>query len=119
MATRSSPTRSMNTPASCLPRFLNRSPTTAKVDRMMLRHFAAVALVAGLTITGCSKANEEVPSAGGNAEIGKTNDINPQDPATLRQGGNLRLALTEYPSNFNSLHIDGNQADSGAMLRAT
>ncbi len=86
---------------------------------MILRRFAAVALVAGLTITGCSKANEEVPSAGGNAEIGKTNDINPQDPATLRQGGNLRLALTEYPSNFNSLHIDGNQADSGAMLRAT
>ena len=46
-------------------------------------------------------------------------DINPQDPATLRQGGNLRLALTEYPSNFNSLHIDGNEADSGAMLRTT
>ncbi len=29
------------------------------------------------------------------------------------------MALTEYPSNFNSLHVDGNQADSGAMLRAT
>ena len=29
------------------------------------------------------------------------------------------MALTEYPSNFNSLHIDGNEADAGAMLRAT
>ena len=48
-----------------------------------------------------------------------TSDINPQDPATLQQGGNLRLALTEYPSNFNSLHIDGNVADAAAMLRAT
>ena len=86
---------------------------------MMLRRFAAAALVAGLTITGCSSSEQQAPPAGGNAEVGKTNDINPADPATLRQGGNLRLALTEYPSNFNSLHIDGNQADSGAMLRAT
>lgn len=86
---------------------------------MSLRRFAAALLVAGLTITGCSSSDQEAPPAGGNAEIGKTNDINPQDPATLRQGGNLRLALTEYPSNFNSLHIDGNVADAGAMLRAT
>jgi peptide/nickel transport system substrate-binding protein len=86
---------------------------------MMLRRFAAAALVAGLTITGCSSSEQQAPPAGGNAEVGKTNDINPADPATLRQGGNLRLALTEYPSNFNTLHIDGNQADSGAMLRAT
>ena len=86
---------------------------------MMIRRFAAAALVVGLTITGCSKGDQEVPSAGGNAEVGNTSDINPQDPATLRQGGNLRLSLTEYPSNFNSLHIDGNVADAGAMLRWT
>jgi peptide/nickel transport system substrate-binding protein len=86
---------------------------------MMIRRLAAAALVVGLTITGCSKGDQEVPSAGGNAEVGSTSDINPQDPATLRQGGNLRLSLTEYPSNFNSLHIDGNVADAGAMLRWT
>src|SRR6202040_2541296 len=28
-------------------------------------------------------------------------------------------ALTEFPSNFNTLHIDGNSADVGAMLKAT
>ena len=87
---------------------------------MMLRRFAAVA--AGRRPHHrrlLERPTRKLPSAGGNAEVGKTNDINPQDPATLRQGGNLRLALTEYPSNFNSLHIDGNQADSGAMLRAT
>jgi peptide/nickel transport system substrate-binding protein len=76
------------------------------------------ALVAGLTFTGCSGGNN-TPQAGGPAELGKTSDINPQDPANLQDGGNLRLALTEYPSNFNTLHIDGNQADSAAMQRAT
>jgi peptide/nickel transport system substrate-binding protein len=86
---------------------------------MMLRRLAAARLVAGLTITGCSGGDTEAPPAGGNAEVGKTNDINPQDPSALRQGGNLRLALSGYPSNFNSLHIDGNEADAGAMLRAT
>ena len=86
---------------------------------MIIRRFVAAALVAGLTITGCSSSNEEAPPAGGKAEVGNTSDINPQDPATLRQGGNLRLALTGYPSNFNSLNIDGNEADSGAMLRTT
>ena len=85
----------------------------------MIRRFAVAALVACLTLAGCSSSNEEAPPAGGNAEVGKTSDINPQDPATLRQGGNLRLALTGYPSNFNSLHIDGNEADAGAMLRTT
>jgi peptide/nickel transport system substrate-binding protein len=81
----------------------------------------AAGVVAALTfaIAGCSSGNQEAPSAGGNAEVGNTNDINPQDPATLQKGGNLRLALTGYPSNFNSLNVDGNEADSGAMLRAT
>ena len=59
------------------------------------------------------------PSAGGSAEVGTTNDINPQDVANLQQGGNLRLALPSFPPNFNTLHIDGNEGTSGAMLRAT
>jgi peptide/nickel transport system substrate-binding protein len=85
----------------------------------MLRRLAATLLVVGLTITACSSGDRGAPPAGGNAEVGKTNDINPQDPATLRQGGTLRLAITEYPSNFNTLHIDGPQADAAAMLRWT
>jgi peptide/nickel transport system substrate-binding protein len=84
-----------------------------------IRRLCAAALVLTLTISACSGGPQAPPPAGGNAEVGKTSDLNPQDPATLRQGGNLRLALTEFPSNFNSLHIDGNMADAGAMLRAT
>ena len=46
-------------------------------------------------------------------------DVNPRDPATLRDGGNLRLALAAFPDNFNALHIDGNTADTGSMLKPT
>jgi peptide/nickel transport system substrate-binding protein len=86
---------------------------------MKMRRLSVAALVLALTISACSSGDQKPPSAGGEAEVGTTSDMNPQDPATLRQGGNLRLALTEFPSNFNSLHIDGNMADAGAMLRAT
>lgn len=79
----------------------------------------AVASVAVLALTGCSSPDTSVPSAGGNAEIGATADINPQDPATLQQGGNLRLPLTGFPPNFNYLHVDGNLGELGRMLRAT
>ena len=37
----------------------------------------------------------------------------------MQKGGNLRLALSSFPSNFNTLNIDGNEADTGSMLRAT
>jgi peptide/nickel transport system substrate-binding protein len=86
---------------------------------MKTRRLGVAALVVALTISACSSGDQTPPSAGGEAEVGTSSDMNPQDPATLRQGGNLRLALTEFPSNFNSLHIDGNTADAGAMLRAT
>jgi len=79
----------------------------------------AVGLAAMLVVAGCSSGEQEAPPVEGEAEVGKTSDINPQDVANLRQGGNLRLATAGYPSNFNPLHIDGNEADTGAMLRAT
>jgi peptide/nickel transport system substrate-binding protein len=76
-------------------------------------------VIAALTLTSCSGSNQEAPSAGGSAEVGSTNDINPQDVANLRQGGSLRLALNEFPPNFNSLHIDGNTGDVGSLTRST
>ncbi len=70
-------------------------------------------------LAGCFGGTPEPPRVGGDAEVGNSSDINPQDPALLRQGGNLRLALTAFPSNFNPLHIDGNQADFGNLLKWT
>jgi peptide/nickel transport system substrate-binding protein len=85
---------------------------------MLIRRFAVTALVVGLTLTACSSGDREAPPAGGSAEVGTTNDINPQDPATLQKGGNLRLALPSFPANFNSLHIDS-EGTGAAMLRST
>ena len=76
-------------------------------------------MITALTLTACSGSNQEAPSAGGSAEVGTTNDINPQDVANLQQGGNLRLALNDFPPNFNSLHIDGNTGDVGSLMRST
>jgi len=86
---------------------------------MKIRRFAVAALVAGLMLTACSGGKQETPPVGGNAEVGTTNDINPQDIAKLQRGGNLRLALTEFPANFNQLHIDGNTGDVGTIARPT
>ena len=58
---------------------------------MKIRRFAVVAFVAGLILTGCSGGKKETPSAGGSAEVGTTNDVNPQEVSKLQQGGNLRL----------------------------
>ena len=72
-----------------------------------------------LVVAGCSSGNRTTGSPGGNAEVGKSSDLNPQDPATLKQGGNLRLAIGALASNFNTLNVDGNEADTASMLRPT
>lgn len=87
--------------------------------RASVSRLFAAGLAAALVLAGCSSGTNEVPSAGGDAELGATADINPQDPATLQQGGNLRLVLTGFPPNFNYLHVDGNLGELGRMLRAT
>jgi peptide/nickel transport system substrate-binding protein len=90
---------------------------------MKIRRFAQAmslaVMITALTLTACSSSNEEAPSAGGSAEVGTSNDINPQDRANLKQGGNLRLALNDFPPNFNSLHIDGNTGDVASVMRPT
>jgi len=86
---------------------------------MQIRRLASALLVAGLVLTACSGGSEEAPSAGGNAEVGSTNDMNPQDPASLQEGGNLRIPLTNFPDNFNTMHINGPTSDAAAISRAT
>jgi peptide/nickel transport system substrate-binding protein len=77
------------------------------------------AVVTALVVSGCSAATNLAPTTGSNAAIGTTSDVNPQDPAKLQDGGDLRLALSDFPPNFNILHIDGNSAEVAAMMKAT
>ncbi|MGX1804718.1 ABC transporter family substrate-binding protein [Nocardia sp. NPDC055321] len=78
----------------------------------------AVPLVAAAMLAaGCGGDDGTAPQ--GNATIGTTNDINPRDVADLRDGGNLRLALSALPQNWNALHNDGNDAETAGVLRPT
>ncbi|MFZ1178756.1 MAG: ABC transporter family substrate-binding protein [Mycobacterium sp.] len=87
--------------------------------RRYASRLATALLVVALGLSGCSPAINVIPETGHNAAIGTTSDVNPQDPATLQEGGNLRLALSDFPPNFNILHIDGNSAEVAAMMKAT
>ncbi|MCV6985218.1 ABC transporter family substrate-binding protein [Mycobacterium shinjukuense] len=83
------------------------------------RRVAAVVFVSAVAVSGCSAGGQLTPAPAGNTTLGTTSDINPRDPATLQDGGNLRLSLSDFPPNFNILHIDGNSAEVAGMLKAT
>ncbi|MBF6214245.1 ABC transporter family substrate-binding protein [Nocardia puris] len=76
----------------------------------------AVCLVAaGLVAAGCSADD---PSAEGlSGELGTTSDINPRPREEIRAGGNLRLAVTSYPANWNTLSNDGNEGEIADIQR--
>ncbi|MFP1150671.1 ABC transporter family substrate-binding protein [Mycobacterium sherrisii] len=82
------------------------------------RKIAALAMASVLLVAGCSTGYQDLPETRA-AQLGADSDINPQDPATLREGGDLRLPLTAFPDNFNQLNIDGNTSDTAAVLGAT
>ena len=84
----------------------------------MVRRLALLALVIILIVTGCSDAYQDIPHTQA-AQVGITSDINPRDPSTLQDGGDLRLPLTSFPENFNELNIDGNTADTGSVITPT
>ncbi|PJE23485.1 MAG: hypothetical protein CK431_11000 [Mycobacterium sp.] len=78
---------------------------------------AAAILVAALVLSGCSTGGQLTPT--GRGAVGNASDLNPQNPQTLQEGGNLRLALIDFPPNFNILHIDGNSSETAGMLKST
>ncbi len=88
------------------------SAMTTRLKRALALMFAV------MVVAGCSSGADYLPGGPATA-VGATSDINPQNPATLRNGGDLRLGLSEFPSNFNTLNIDGNSADVASMLKAT
>lgn len=83
----------------------------------MRSRLGAAMLAAALVLAGCSTGGQLTPA--GRGTVGTASDINPQNPQTLQEGGNLRLALIDFPPNFNILHIDGNSSEIAGMMKAT
>jgi peptide/nickel transport system substrate-binding protein len=85
----------------------------------MIRRLALLATVMiCVIVTGCSDGYNDVVGRQA-VRVGTSSDINPHDPATLRDGGDLRLAVTSFPPNFNVLNIDGNTADVASIVTPT
>src|SRR5258708_1515191 len=83
---------------------------------------AAVLLAAAMTASACSSSK----STGGSPSTGSTskstpkstvNDINAKDPKTLKQGGTLTLAVTQYSTQWDLDHIDGAEDDTDRVMR--
>ncbi|MFD6390339.1 ABC transporter family substrate-binding protein [Nocardia sp. NPDC055029] len=83
--------------------------------RSMTTRLAIPLVIVSVLAAGC--ASDEGAETGGSAALGTTNDINPKDVSELRDGGNLRLATSALPQNWNALHNDGNDAGTAALLR--
>jgi peptide/nickel transport system substrate-binding protein len=99
----------------------NRKARRTRSRRVVIALAVIVVLVvAGVAVARFRSAGgHNSPSTGGSAEVGATNDMNPQDPATLQEGGALRVALSQFPENYNALNIDGNTGDMYALLKPT
>ena len=74
-------------------------------------------VAAALAVSGCSGGSDSNEAAGASAEIGATNDINPHDASEIADGGNLRLSLSAFPGNWNTLSNDGNNGETSGVMR--
>lgn len=81
---------------------------------MRIRLLLTATLTASALLAAGCAATED---ATGSDTIGTANAINPHARADLREGGNLRLAISAYPPNWNTLQVDGNDAESADTIR--
>ncbi|MEU5762582.1 ABC transporter family substrate-binding protein [Nocardia sp. NPDC047648] len=84
-----------------------------RFDRMRwTAGLAAFALIAA----GCATGTDD-SAAGLSDALGTTSDINPKNRDEVREGGNLRLATTSFPANWNTLSNDGNDGEIADIER--
>ncbi|MFE9327287.1 ABC transporter family substrate-binding protein [Nocardia sp. NPDC052278] len=77
--------------------------------------WAAPVVALGLIAAGCGPGGDS--TAGLSDTLGTANDINPKRVEEVRDGGNLRLATTTYPANWNTLSNDGNDGEIADIER--
>ena len=81
----------------------------------------ALAAVTALVLTACGGGGGGSGAAVGDATGGAAqagNDINPVDPAQLRQGGDFLWSLASLPPQFNRNQVDGTEADNADIMNA-
>ncbi|MEV5647880.1 ABC transporter family substrate-binding protein [Nocardia sp. NPDC052254] len=81
--------------------------------RSTMTRIAIPAVAIGMLLSGCGGTT----TGTGSSDLGTTSDINPHDVADLRDGGNFRVPIGEFPQNWNTLQIDGNQIDYTTVER--
>ncbi len=81
----------------------------------LARLTGTAALVAGLLLAGAcggpGAGGPSDPSGGPSQDAADAQSINPQDRSALQQGGRVRLAISDFGTNWNPKHVDGNNAD--------
>jgi peptide/nickel transport system substrate-binding protein len=77
---------------------------------LLTRRLVAVLAVGAAVLTGCGTGTQ-APTA---SSLG-SNDINPQPREKLRDGGDLRMPLSQVPTNFNYNEVDGTSGDMGTI----
>ncbi|WP_433729698.1 ABC transporter family substrate-binding protein [Nocardia sp. CA-129566] len=87
-------------------------PSRTRASRM---RWAVPVVALGLIVAGCGSGGDS--TTGLSDTLGTTNDINPKSVDEVRDGGNLRLATTSYPANWNTLSNDGNDSEIADIER--
>lgn len=79
--------------------------------------WAAIVAATALVLSACGGGDGGGLLGSSGQEVGEQ-DINAQDPATLRDGGDLRMPLDNIPPNFNYNQLDGNEGQNRQILWA-
>ncbi|WP_174189346.1 ABC transporter family substrate-binding protein [Nocardia barduliensis] len=93
-----------------------RIRSTRGCTRRRSARWAVPVVALGLVVAGCGADSGE-SATGLSDALGTTSDINPKSRDEIREGGNLRLATTSFPANWNTLSNDGNDGEIGDIER--
>ncbi len=93
--------------------------------RRTTRVLAATAAVTALALAGCSSGDSKGSQSGdqsgadGSHDGGlATEDINVQPREALEPGGSLKLGISDLPSSFNTMNVNGNNVDLASTIGA-
>lgn len=76
------------------------------------------AALAGVLVAGCGTGPSGNPETSGAPQAIGQNDINPVDPGRLKDGGELKWPVEDYPAQFNMLHADATNGDIPPVVQS-